>query len=137
MKIIKISQGTLSSGDRTEMKFSNKVSLNVFPGEQNQDKILDYDDSINIPFIIDIKYTKSGIDNITLYPYGVVNFTISINDMYNEHNKTEKNISLDLSKLVVFDQPKDNGQMTIGDLHVSLDNDFNVNYNKSYIYKLV
>jgi len=86
---------------------------------------------VSINFRIDVETREWGIKNISVHVYGTVTVPISISGI-NGGPAESKEVVVDLSKIKT-NETTGNGVVTLGDLDLNLDSNFNVDYNNSIL----
>lgn len=130
MKISKLAQITPPSN-----QYNAIVKLNVNASSENNLDI-NHNKNINIPFIIEQDIRDWGIKETNVIISGLINIPIQINHWGEEKDiEEEKIINVDLEK-IRKNMSGGNGMVTITDLDIYLDNNFNVNYELSEMYCL-
>ena len=85
---------------------------------------------VAIKFRIDIEAREWGIKNISAYVYGMVIVPLFISYLDETKPVESKEITVDLSKVKVTESDG-RGIVTLGDLDLYLDTNFNVNYEQT------
>lgn len=119
--------GVLESPD----KYLAPVDVTVFgPASMDEKFDLEGPGKLYIDFNIEVEARSWGIKDIGVFVDGVVKVPIYVNDSATNRLVEERSVDVDLSKIKKEESDK-SGIVTLGDLTLYLDGNFNVDYNNS------
>lgn len=105
----------------------------------NQNKIFNTSGKVSVSFQIEIEARSWGIKGIYVYPTGVAQISGIVESREGDRNLPEedKTIAVDLTKIKSDYQRRGNGVVTLGDMTVYIDDNYQVDYGRSSIEILV
>lgn len=126
MKITKIAQ--------VSEEYTNNAEISIYDTDLNRE-VESASKTIPINFVVEIEARSWGIKDINAYIVPqilTVPLIVTSWDANNDEHEEQKVIQVDLSKLS-HHKNKGSGVITVSELHINLDKDFNVDYKTSYL----
>ena len=110
--------------------FSNWINVDVILSDSNGSEVTAQNDAVKIDCEINVKYAEYGIADIQVKPVGKTNLICQIKD---EKSTTYQNIEVDLEKIHTSNDKIYRGIYVKGPMLIILNDDMQINYDKSYL----